>query len=320
MIVLNEKDILKTIQFNELLECVENALIIQEEGNFFMPDRIHLHQGDNVHLLMPAGIPGHLSTKLVSVIPGNKYLNKAVLQGVVLLQDGKTGEYLALLNGSKLTALRTGAIGALGLAYTTPRNLDSIGLIGAGVQGFHQILMAASVRVLKEVYIYDNQKAGLPEFIQRLSEWLPDTVFYIEDNVRDLLQKTKAIITATTSMAPVLPDDETLLTGKHFVGIGSFRPDMQEYPFTLHQLLKQVIVDTPLAIEESGDVSNALKEGYIHADQVCTLGKIIQGTIKVDTSETTFFKSVGMALFDLLTARKMYENALKLGIGAEIVF
>jgi ornithine cyclodeaminase len=320
MIILNENDILKAIQFDELLECVEKALIIQEDGNYFMPDRIHLDQGDNVHLLMPAGIPGHFSTKLVSLFPGNKRLNKPVLQGAVLLQDGKTGEFLALLNGAKLTALRTGAVGALGLAYTTPTDLDSVGLIGAGVQGFHQVLMAASVRVLKKVFIYDEQKARVPEFIQRLSEWLPETTFFAEDSVPDLLQKTSAVITATTSLHPVLPDDENLLSGKHFIGIGSYRPDMQEYPFSIYKLLKQIIVDTPLAEQESGDVSKALEKGLIQKDQLYTLGKIIKGNAEVDRSGTTFYKSVGMALFDLLTARKMYENARRLGIGEHIDF
>jgi len=123
MLILNESDIIQAVDFNELLKSVEEAFLIQEAGNFNMPNRMHVEQDGNVLLLMPCFTDDLFSTKLVSIFPENINHGKPVIYGSVILNDGKTGEPLALLNGSKLTALRTGAVGALGLLYTTPKNI-----------------------------------------------------------------------------------------------------------------------------------------------------------------------------------------------------
>ena len=320
MLILNESDIVSAINFTDLLKSTEEAMTLQEQGDYFMPDRIHLSYQGNVQLLMPAFTKKHFATKLVSVFPGNVKNNKPALFGTVILNDGHTGEPLAVLNGAKLTALRTAAVGALGLLYTTPRELNSLGLIGAGVQGFHQVLLACTVRQIKYLGINDPHHPALDTFIQQLSQYLPELEIKVYHNVNDLLQNSQAIITATTSLTPVLPADMDLLSGKHFIGIGSYTPDMQEYPEELFSQLDQVFIDTPLACKEAGDLSIPLKKGILKGDQVHTLGKLIVGDLKIDFSQTTLFKSVGMALFDLLVAQAIYKNALNKGIGQEVNF
>ncbi len=320
MLILNETDILNAIDIGDLLKCTEKALILQESGDFFMPDRMHLEHGGNVNLLMPAVAGDYMATKLVSLFPENMKLNKPSLYGTVVLQDGKTGEPLALLNGSKLTALRTGAVGALGLAYTSPKELGTIGLAGAGVQGYHQVLFACSVRNIRKINIYDPYNGEIKAFISRLKALLPEVEITDVNDPRGFVRQSEAIITATTSMTPVIPDEPELLRGKHFIGIGSFRPDMREFPDGLFQLLTEVIIDTPLAIKESGDLSHPLRTGLLADDQVHTLGKLVNGTINIDDSQTTLFKSVGMALFDLMAAEAIYSNARERGIGQDVEF
>jgi len=134
------------------------------------------------------------------------------------------------------------------------------------------------------------------------------------------LSSSEVIVTATTSATPVIPDDKELLKGKHFIGIGSYKPGMREYPDALFQLTEKVVVDTPHAFEESGDLAVPLEKGLLRKDQMLTLGKIISGGETFDTSATTFFKSVGMALFDLLTAEMIYNKAKEKGTGNEIEF
>ena len=149
MLILNESDIIKAVDFDELLKSVEEAFLIQETGNYNMPDRMHIDQEENVLLLMPCFTDDFFSTKLVSVFPENKNLGKPAIYGSLILNDGKTGEPLAMMNGSKLTALRTGAVGAMGLLYTTPKNINTLGLIGAGIQGFHLVLFAMDYQIKK---------------------------------------------------------------------------------------------------------------------------------------------------------------------------
>jgi len=318
MLILTEQDILKAIDFHDLLVTTEKALLLQEEGGFFQPDRIHLEDHENIHLMMPAFEKDFASTKLVSFVPGNKKINKPSVKGLLVLQDNHTGEYLALLNGSVLTALRTGAVGALGLAYTSPKDIGLLGLIGAGVQGFHQALFTACVRNIREIRFFDPRPEGNSAFTERLSAALPGVRIMEETNVSELLKNSEAVITATTSSEPVIPDRRELLEGNHFVGIGSYRPGMREYPGSLYGLVSNIIIDTPLAKQESGDLAYPLEHGLIKEENIHTLGKLMNGSIQIDDTGTTFFKSVGMALFDLMAARAIYQKAKMRGIGTEI--
>jgi ornithine cyclodeaminase len=320
MLILNETDILSAIDIGDLLKSTEKALLLQEGDDFYMPDRMHLEHEGHVNLLMPAIAGDYISTKLVSVFPENRKLNKPSLYGAVILQDGKTGEPLALLNGSKLTALRTGAVGALGLAYTSPKNLESIGLAGAGVQGYHQALFACSVRNIRKINIYDPYNKDIKTFIGRLKALLPEVDITDVKDLSAFVKQSEAIITATTSLTPVLPDEPELLRDKHFIGIGSYRPDMREFPDGLFSLLKEVIIDTPLATKESGDLSQPLRAGLIRKEQVHSLGKLVNRAVTIDDAQTTFFKSVGMALFDLTAAEAIYTTARQKGIGQEVEF
>lgn len=320
MIVLNEADIIKAVDFNELLKSVEEAFLIQEEGNFNMPDRTHIDHEGNVLLLMPCFTDDYFSTKLVSVFPENKKLGKPAIYGSVVLNDGKTGETLAILNGSKLTALRTGAVGALGLLYTTSKNVKSLGLVGAGIQGFHQVLFACAVREIDNVFIYDPFNQNLDSFINDLKKYLPNVEITNCTRSLELLRNSEAIITATTSMDPVLPDDSSLFEGKHIIALGSYKPEMQELPDSLFKNLAQVFVDTPHAIKESGDLSIRIENELVNKEQIFTLGQLINKEIIINENQTSLFKSVGMALFDLMVARKIYLNAIEKGIGTIVDF
>lgn len=320
MLIINESDIIQAVDFNELLKSIEEAFLLQEKGDFNMPDRTHIDNEGNVLLLMPCFTDDFFCTKLVSVFPENKNLNKPAIYGSVILNDGKTGEPLAMMNGSKLTALRTGAVGAMGLLYTTHSNIKSLGLIGAGIQGFHQVLFGCVVRKIESVNIYDPYNLNLETFVKDLNQYLPNLKITNCSSAEDVVKSSEAIITATTSLKPVLPDIESLYKGKHIIGIGSYKPEMQELPDGLFKNLNQIFVDTEHAKRESGDLSIRLDNGIIQEDQIDTLGKLINKKIKIDDSQTTLFKSVGMALFDLIVAKKIYSNALKKGIGTEVEF
>jgi ornithine cyclodeaminase len=130
------------------------------------------------------------------------------------------------------------------------------------------------------------------------------------------------VITATTSNQPVLPDQSDLLKGKCFITIGSYKPDMRELPDALFPLCDQVFMDTEFAAEESGDLAIPLQKKLIQKEQIFTLGKRLKADprIKKSNSETNLFKSVGMALFDVVVAHMLYEKAKQKELGTEVVF
>jgi ornithine cyclodeaminase/alanine dehydrogenase-like protein (mu-crystallin family) len=319
MLCLSEGDILNAVEPEEIVEAVESAMRLYETDQFHMPDRMHIDHNENVLLLMPCFAKEKFSTKLVSVFPGNAQKNIPVVIGTVVLNDGETGEPLALLNGTVLTALRTGAVGAAGIRHLTPLPLKTLGIIGAGVQGFNQAFFASYVRNLSDIFVFDTDTQKAAALIQKLAAQRPGIKVHRSASVEELLQESEAVITATTSNQPVLPDKKELLEGKHFIGIGSFRPDMREFPQALFKLVNRVLIDTRHAAAESGDLVTPLKNGWIKEHQVSTIGKWLNSNESTKQGETTLFKSVGMALFDLVVSDLIYQKATEKALGTNIV-
>lgn len=321
MLILSARDILNCVSYSDIVAAIEASFIVYEQKDFHMPNRMHIDHGPNTLLLMPCFSKDYFGTKLVTVYPGNRGTEFPVINGVVILNDLDTGSPLALINGQVLTALRTGAVGAVSVKHLAPEDASHLGLIGAGVQGFYQAMATSVVRNLQSIIIYDIYEEASQILAQKIREKLPQVMVHIAANVEELLVKSQVVITATTAVNPVLPDDKTLLEGRHFVGIGSFKPEVREFPKALYELIDTVYVDTEYAAKESGDVLYPLEQKWIAPNQVHTLGSLIKagGAGDLERNKTTFFKSVGMALFDLAAAQAIYEKAVKKKIGQELV-
>jgi ornithine cyclodeaminase/alanine dehydrogenase-like protein (mu-crystallin family) len=320
MLIINESTLAQLTDWTSLTDQMINAMIAYEDGDFVMPDRVSMGFSNNTLLLMPAQSGKYFSTKLVSLFPDNPAKNEPVIKGIVVLNNGENGEPLAILNGAKLTAIRTAAVSAAGIRFTTPENISSLGLIGAGVQGMHQILAACKVRPIKRICILDKYSERAQTFIACLSSSLPDVELLRVGSSEELLEKSEVIITATNSNKPVLPDDAGLLRNKHIIAIGSYKPQMRELPDALFSLVDHCFVDVRFALEESGDLIHPIEMGLLKQKQVIPLGSLIRGKVTADTNGTTLFKLVGMALFDLYTARWFYEKAIRLDAGETVHF
>jgi ornithine cyclodeaminase len=133
----------------------------------------------------------------------------------------------------------------------------------------------------------------------------------------ELLAKCELVITATTAKTPVLPDDARALQGKHFIGIGSYKPSMREYPDALCTVADSLFIDTEIAKEESGDLAQPLESGLLTDDRIRSFGAyLLNGTDQEAVRKgTTLFKSVGMALFDIVIAELIYRKAEQGNIG-----
>ncbi len=317
MIVLSDSEVREAVSYKEIIEAVEEALLIYEEGSFYMPERMHADYKGNTLLLMPSFTDEYFGTKLVSIFPENPEKGIPSLQGVFVLNDGNTGAPLALMNAAKLTALRTAGVGALSTKYLTDMSIKNIGIIGAGVQGFHQALFSTEIRSIEKIFVFDKNKETVKKFSEELKKLKPTVEIISAENSEEVLINSDVIITATTSLTPVLPDKPELFSGKHFIGIGSYKPEMREYPSALYKKVEAVFIDTKTAIKESGDISFAIKEGLIGESKIRTLGDYIKKGEK-ERFSTTFFKSVGMALFDLVVGSLIYEKALDKGLGKKV--
>jgi ornithine cyclodeaminase len=320
MRILNYRQVGELLSLQQVIDAVEEALVAYENNIAIVPQRMHIDNGKNTLLCMPSWGTDSFGTKLVTVAPDNAQKNLPVTNGAMLLNDGDTGMPLALINASKLTALRTGAVGSVGVKSITPENETTVGLIGCGVQGIHQIVFACAVRPIKKVYYLDPVTAKVSEMISLMKNYHPEVKLIPCITAEELLNQTNIVIAATTSSTPVLSNNESMLRGKHFISIGSYKPSMQELPDAVYKLAGEMVIDSEFAKRETGDIINPIRNGFVKEENVFTLGKLVIGKRKMDTNNTTVFKSAGMALFDLYVAKAMYNEAAKKNIGTEIEF
>ncbi len=321
MLFLNTHDIMKALTFDEVMDSVEEALRIYENRTFVMPHRLAVNcGGKNILLLMPCVANENIATKILTVFPENKARNRPVIDGVVLLNDQVTGEILAIMDGKTITSMRTGAVTGVNIRYLAREDANCVGLVGCGVQGYYQLMYACTARNISRITLFDISDATIPPLIERLKKALPGITLKTAESPEELVHLSDIVITATTARKPVFPNEPELFKGKHFVAIGSFEPDVREYPDAIFSLLEKVWIDIDFAKEESGELLIPLKEGNLKAEQVETLGHFIQSGREPERGAygTTFFKSVGMALFDLTTAQLTYTQAIKNNLGTKL--
>lgn len=286
---------------------MERAFRDTYSGKVFVPQRLHIDHGRNTLLLMPCFGKDFFSTKLVSVFPENIKKKRPIIYGTVILNDGKTGEPLAVFDGGKLTAMRTAAVGSVGIKYLSPHNADALGVIGLGIQGFHQALFACAVRPIKKLYIYDSSQEIMSRFRERFKAFFEKVVVIRCANTEELCENSQIIITATNSTIPVVPKKESCWKGKTLIGIGSYKPDMKEFPDEVFKEIDQLFVDTTHGITESGDLAEPLSKGLIKREQIIPISAVLEQEVEA-TGKTRIFKSVGMAAFDLYGAILVYKR------------
>ena len=319
MLILSDSEIAGLLSLSEIIETVEAALVAYEKKEVMVPQRMHFDHSNGTMLCMPSFGKEFIGTKLVSVVPGNAAKGLPVTNGAMLLNDAVTGLPAALMNASKLTALRTGALGAIGVKYLSPTSNDTFGLIGCGIQGMHQAIFICALRPISKVYYLHRSNESASALVSFIKQHHPDQKVEACFSAEELLSKTNIIVSATTSAQPVLPNDSKLLKGKHFIGIGSYKPSMQEFPDSVYALAGMLAIDSEFARHETGDIINPVKKGILKEEDVFTIGKVIIAEKQVVTSHTTVYKSAGMALFDLFVGQRMFEKALRENAGTKVL-
>ncbi len=307
MIQVNSHTIGNAASIGDWVAAMESAFRDTAKGVIEVPVRSHIDRGENTFLLMPCFGTKYTCTKLVSLFPGNQNKGKPVIYGTVILNDGETGEPLAVMDGSKLTAMRTAAVGSVGIKYLAPEKATTLGIIGLGIQGFHQALFACQQRAIQQLRILDSSRPVMKSFQERFKTFHKDIEVILCDDAMDLCRESEIVITATGSHTPVVPYKERWWIGKTLVGIGSYKPNMREFPDEVFPDLKKVYVDTLHGVKETGDLIEPIRKQLINQEQVIPISDLVLENSKVE-GETRFFKSVGMAAFDLYGAKLVYES------------
>ena len=313
MIFLGKEEVEKLVDPNEIMDQIEEAYRIFGADAYYMPPRPVIEHENKTLIYMPCFTEDIIGTKMLTIFPENAKLGLPSLDGLVILNDTTTGAPLAIMDGQAVTAWRTGAVGGVGIRHLSRKDARTVGIVGAGAQGFHQAVYACAARNIETVYIWNHSDRDLTDFMARLKKTIADPAVEVVQckTVEELVKASDIICTATPSEEPVLPNDRELLEGKCIIAIGSYTPQMREIPDVIWDLVDNVYIELPYACEESGDLSQPLAEGRLTMDRVVLMDKFLTSGADEDeiAKKTTYFKSVGMGLFDVCVAQKLLEKA-----------
>lgn len=313
MIVLSKQQIEEIIDRNQMMDTIEEAYRIFGSGDFFMPPRPVVEHENKTMMYMPCYTKEVIGTKILSIFPDNAKLGLPSIDGVVLLNDYTTGAPLAVMDGQAVTAWRTGAVGGVGIRHLSRKDCHTVGIVGAGAQGFHQALYACAARDIHTVYVFNHSDRDLTDYLDRLEKAIDNPAVKVVQckTVEELVKASDIICTTTPATSPVLPDDKELLRGKCIIAIGSYTPEMREIPNAVWDLVDKVYIELPYACEESGDLSQPLADGHLKEEQTVLMNEYLASDEdkEIKEGQTTYFKSVGMGLFDVCIAQKLLEMA-----------
>ncbi len=299
MLYLDEERVRALLQWDELIPAMENALAEFSLGQVVQPVRnmLTVEEGKRYLGIMPAVAHGAMGAKLVSFYPGNEGTGAATHHAMILLFRPDTGEPLAVMDGRLITEMRTAAVSAAVTKYLAAPDAHVLTLLGSGVQARAHLLALSLVRRFDEIRVWSRTAAHAESFAEQHNA----NAMTIADAVRG----ADVVVTATNALQPIL-EGEWLKPGAHVNAVGSPRPNWRELDDPA--MANILVVDSCEAVlKESGDVILSGAEIYAEA------GEIFAGTKAAPLSETTVFKSVGLAIEDIATAKLVYDNAAKLG-------
>ena len=311
----------------DAIEAVKEAFIVHSEGSIKVPLRINIRSDkyNGNMLFMPAYCEKKdaASLKIVSVYPDNKEKNLPSTPAQVLLIDPTTGIVLSIMDGTYITALRTGAASGAAFSVLAKPECKTGALIGTGTQAAMQLEAMIVSKNPKLVKVYSRNKDRLNNFVKNMStKFKSKAVELVACESADAAVKDADIlITATNSDRPLF-SVESCKPGLTISAVGSFTRQMQELDTTVLKKASKIYYDDKEAmLEEAGEIIKALENRDIDEKKFSgSLGEALAGKIKLreNDEEIIVFKSVGLGIQDLVTAKQVYDNAISKNIGKYI--
>ncbi len=322
-LILTREEVRSVLDMADLIDAVEGALIQHSLGRTIQPVRLRLSvpRFQSRIVAMPAYLEGAdiMGMKVSGGAAGNSDRGLPFVMGVVVLCEPATGRFLALMDGSYITEMRTAAASAVATRHLALPEAGVLGVLGAGAQGRSHLWSISTVRPIRQVKIYDSVANRSQRYKAEMQErfGLPVEVCKSEEAaVRD----SDVVVTVTTSRTPVVRG-EWLKEGAHVNAVGSFTPDTRELDSDAVCRAKVVADSLEGLFAEAGDVLIPISEGRMSQESVYgEIGEIAAGRKpgRVDSREITLFKSLGMAAEDVVAAKLVYDRALEQGLGVKI--
>lgn len=315
--IINRELIKEVYTMADAIQANKDALSIYSKGGANIPLRTNIdipeQAGQSLYMPGYAADADALGVKIVSVYPNNIEKNIPSVPSTMVLIDPETGQVNALIDGTYLTQMRTGAVAGAGTNILARKDSKIFTIFGTGGQAEEQVAAVLDVREIEKVYVCDlNQERSL-DFATRMAA-KHNIEFVVAPSVEEAVSNADIITCVTTTTRPLFPAD-LVQPGTHINGIGSYTPQMQEIGADVLIKAGGVYCDTvDGVINEAGDLMIPLADKIVTEDIIKgELGQVINGDVIGRTSEEeiTIFKSTGSAVLDVVNARRIYKKAIE---------
>jgi ornithine cyclodeaminase len=338
--LLSEADVKAVLTMDDLIETMASALARFSSHSIEQPVRAVIPIADDAFFgTMPAfarGAGAALGAKLVTVYGSNTAKGLPSHLASIVLLDPETGALRALLDGRYITEARTAAVSAVSSRLLARKTAKSLAIIGSGVQAHSHLDALMRVHPLTQVTVWSPQKLHRDRFVSaaknafeprdltpgsdpgvRPRGQIPNMVAV--DHAGEAVVGADVIVLVTSSPVPVI-ESGWVKPGAHVIGVGACRPNQREIDPALTARARVFVDSREAALVESGDVVLGIQEGRFGPDHiVAELGEVVSGAPgRRSDSEITIFKSLGMAIEDVMAADLAYRRAMERGMGKKL--
>lgn len=305
---IGENEIKRIATYDKLITIIKDAFIAYDNENVEMPDKsyvdIEKHNGD--FRSMPAYINARgweaSGVKWVNVHPDNTELE--TVMGTIVYTDPSTGEPLFTMDGTEITKRRTATVSAIATDYLAKDNIETLGILGAGVQSYEQVYAIEEVRDFRKILVSDINEEAIEKFKDKFSN------YEVVSTTPNELTKSDVLCSVTPVVDPVITEIHN--DSIHINAMGADAPQKQEFDSNVTQSNNiNIIVDSYSQAMHSGEISQLVENDKMSRDDIfANLGQIVNNSVESNEmkSQATMFDSTGLAIQDIATAYLIQNN------------
>jgi ornithine cyclodeaminase/alanine dehydrogenase-like protein (mu-crystallin family) len=315
--LITGEQVQRLLSLDELNDLMADALRRFSAGEVVQPVRTLVPVGERGELfgLMPAAIPSlpAIGAKLLTVFPQNAPAGLPTHLATVLLFSPKTGALVAVVDGRFITDARTAAVSAVSADLLARSESDVLAIIGSGAQARSHLEALNRLFEFSQIRIWSPTPEHQSRFLDEMKNITQSRLVGC-DSAAGAIRSADIVVLATSASEPVV-QNEWVKAGAHVISVGACRPDQCEMDPALVRRSRLFVDSRAAAIVESGDV---VLGGF--ASQIAgELGELVAGKVEGRRSprEVTIFKSLGLAVEDVVAAELIYRRAVEHGVGTE---
>jgi ornithine cyclodeaminase len=323
-LIIGSGEVRELLPMNECIEVMDRAMRAASSGRVEAPHRsvAELQEQGGHFFLMPGSMPEPpaIGAKLVTLLPSNPASGLQAVQGFIALFDFRTGEPLAVIEGSAVTAIRTAAASALAVRTLARSGASSHGIFGTGTLARTHLEGVSCIRDINRAVVWGRDRAKTERFVSEHAHLHGPEI--VASGRPEEAAACDIVSVVTGSGEPVL-HGEWLRPGAHVNLVGAHTPDTREADSETMTRAAIYVDLLASALQEAGDILIPIGEGRIIEEDIAgEIGQVLEGSVpgRRDDAQLTLYKSLGVVAQDLFAAEHVYQAAVREGKGQLVDF